>query len=97
MRSQETSFYCPASTTNFTAVNSGPNPNGSTTPVSENVAFSIANAVTLFNSPNTAFNNVGGANPGAFDWGLPFFFGRSVFIGIENQSTPAGLGPYWAY
>lgn len=98
-RSQEQGFYCPASTTSFTAINSGPNPNGSATSVSENVSFSIANAVTLFNSNPTftAFNNVGGSNPGAFDWGLPFFFGRSVFIGIESQSTPAGVGPYWAY
>ena len=97
VRSQESGFYCPASTTNFTAINSGPNPNGSTTPVSANVVFSIANAITLFSSSNTAFNNVGGSNPGVFDWGLPFFFGRNVFIGIENQTTPAGVGPYWAY
>jgi hypothetical protein len=97
--SQESGFYCPASTTNFTAINSGPNPNGSATPVSTNIAFSIANAATLFNSNPTfaAFNDVGGSNPGAFDWGLPFFLGRSVFIGIEGQSTPAGVGPYWAY
>jgi hypothetical protein len=98
-RSQESAFYCPASTTSFTAINSGPNPNGSTTPVSENVSFSIANALTLFDSNPAfaAFNNVGGSNPGALDWGLPFFFDRSVFIGIEGQSTPAGVGPYWAY
>jgi Protein of unknown function (DUF3443) len=99
IRSQESGFYCPASTANLSAINSGPNPNSSATTVSTNVAFSIANAATLFNS-NTAlaaFNNVGGSNPGAFDWGLPFFFGRNVFIGIEGQSTPAGVGPYWAY
>ncbi len=96
-RSQEVGFYCPAATTSFTAINSGPNPNASTTPVSANVTFSIANATTLFNSSNAAFNNVGGSNPGAFDWGLPFFFGRTVFIAIEGQSTPAGAGPYWAY
>jgi hypothetical protein len=97
-RSQAVGFYCPASTANFTAINSGPNPNASTTQVPVNIAFSIANAVSLFNnSVNTAFNSVGGANPGTFDWGLPFFFGRSVFIGIEGQSSAAGKGPYWAY
>jgi hypothetical protein len=96
-RSQEAGFYCPATTVSFSAINSGPNPNGSMTPVSANVTFSIANASTLFSSSNAAFNNVGGSNPGVFDWGLPFFFGRSVFIGIEGQSTPAGAGPYWAY
>ena len=94
---QAPGFYCPASATRFTAINSGPNPNGTGTPVSANVAFSIANAATLFSSPNNAFNNVGGDNPGAFDWGLPFFFGRTVFIGIEGQRSNAGVGPYWAY
>ncbi len=99
LRSQESAFYCPASTANLSAVNSGPNPNGSTTPVSENVSFSIANAVTLFDSnPGfAAFKDLGGNTPGAFEWGLPLFFGRSVFVGIEGQSTPAGAGPYWAY
>jgi len=96
-RSQEVGFYCPASTASLAAINSGPNPNGPATQVSSNIAFSVANATTLFNSSNTAFNNVGGANPGAFDWGLPFFFGRNVFLGIEGQSSPAGAGPYWAY
>jgi Protein of unknown function (DUF3443) len=95
--SQAAGFYCPASEMKLTAINSGPNPNGSAIPVSANVAFSIANAVTLLSSPNNAFNNLGGSNPGAFDWGLPFFFGRTVFIGIEGQSSDAGVGPYWAY
>jgi hypothetical protein len=94
---QEAGFYCPGSTTGFSAINSGPNPNISTTTVSTNIAFAIANAATLFNSPSYAFNNLGGSNPGAFDWGLPFFFGRTVFIGIEGRSSPAGMGPYWAY
>ena len=90
-------FYCPASPASFTAITTGPNPNGSKISVSANVAFSIGNALTLINSPDTAFNNLGGDNPGMFDWGLPFFFGRTVFIGIEGQSAAAGTGPYWAY
>jgi len=90
-------FYCPAMPTNFSAMNSGPNPNGSTVPVSANVAFSIANALALIQSPALAFSNLGGSNPGQFDWGLPFFFGRTVFVGIEGQRSTAGTGPYWAY
>ena len=90
-------FYCPPSPVNFTAINSGPNPNGTGVAVSTNVAFTIANALPLIDSTSVVFNNIGGPNPGSFDWGLPFFLGRTVFIGIEGQSSSAGTGPYWAY
>ena len=78
-------------------MNSGPNPKGTGVPVSINVAFSIANALPLIDSPSVVFNNLGGPNPASFDWGIPFFLGRTVFVGIEGQSSPAGTGPYWAY
>jgi len=87
-------FYCPASTTNFVATTIGVN--GTSTAV----ALSIANADSLFssnNGNNAAFSNLGGSNSGSVDWGLPFFFGRNVFVGIENESSPGGTGPYWAY
>lgn len=84
-------FYCPTSPASLTATNVGTNN------TSGGVNFSIENAESLLNSPNSAFNDLGGPNPGAFDWGLPFFFGRNVFIAINTQSTPAGPGPYYAY
>jgi len=87
---QATGFYCPASTLNLSATNKGTN-NASGT-----VNFSIANAETLFQGNNFVFNDLGG--PGSdFDWGLPFFFGRNVFVAIEGKNTSGGLGPYWAY
>ena len=40
----------------------------------------------------------GGARTGRYvNWGLPFFFGRTVHLAIEGAETPAGLGPYWAF
>lgn len=90
-------FYCPASPVSFSAINSGPNPKGTGVPISINVAFSIANALPLIDSPSVVFNNIGGPNSGSFDWGIPFFLGRTVFVGIEGQTSPAGTGPYWAY
>ncbi|MBK0391997.1 DUF3443 family protein [Ramlibacter algicola] len=30
-------------------------------------------------------------------WGLPFFFGRTVFVAIKDAPTPAGNGPFWAF
>lgn len=84
-------FYCPASTQNLSAVTSSGSPN-------QTIDFSIANADSLFsNRGDFVFETLGGPNPGTFDWGLPFFFGRSVFTAIEARSTPAGTGPFWAY
>ncbi len=84
-------FYCPTSTENLTATNQGVNGAKST------VNFSIANADSLFASGNDAvFGTLGG--PGQdFDWGLPFFYGRNVYVAIDGKSTPGGTGPYWAY
>lgn len=46
--------------------------------------------------------NVGGSpqqlsRSTAFVWGMPFFFGRTVFVAIDGASTLHGRGPYWAY
>ena len=41
-----------------------------------------------------------GANavgPDFFDWGLPFYFGRTVYTAIENAATAVGTGPYVAF
>lgn len=84
-------FYCPPATQSFDVTNEGVNG------TSAALTFKIANANTLFSSGNFAFNDLGGANPGAFDFGLPFFFGRKVFVAIDGENTPAGAGPFWAY
>lgn len=84
-------FYCPASTSNLSATTDSGSANA-------NVTFTIGNADTLFsNQSDFVFNSLGGPNPGTFDWGLPFFFGRNVFNAIDGKSTPGGAGPYWAY
>jgi hypothetical protein len=91
--SSNSGFYCPTATRDLSATDQGAD--GTT----KGINFTLANAETLFNAnPNfTAFSNLAGPNPGAFDWGLPFFFGRNVFTAIEQQSTPGGMGPYFAY
>jgi hypothetical protein len=89
----ETGFYCPTSTLDLTATNTGTNKVSVVTP------FKVANATTLWNSKNAAFDNLAitAFAPGYFDWGLSFFFGRTVFTAISGASTPAGPGPYFAY
>jgi Protein of unknown function (DUF3443) len=85
-------WYCPSTTQSLSAVNRGTN-GASTT-----VDFSVANADTLTaNSNNAALPNLAGPQPSSFDFGLPFFFGRTVFISIEGKSAPGGTTPYAAY
>jgi hypothetical protein len=88
-------FYCPSSTANISATNQGTNG------TSRTVNFSIANADTLFSSNDSALADLGGPSsmsaPYFFDWGLPFFFGRNVFVAIQGQNAPGGTPPYWAY
>ena len=91
--SPNTSFYCPAATTSLSATNTGAfgSPSGT-------VPFQVGNFNSLFSTPNHVFSEMGGTWPGGgFDWGLPFFFGRNVFIGIEGRSSSQATGPYWAY
>jgi hypothetical protein len=70
--------------------------------VSAAVSFNIGNAQTLFDDEPTytAFPSVGGSYSSStttFDWGLPFFYGRSVYNAIQGYSTSAGPGPYVAF
>lgn len=89
--------FCPSTPLNLSAVNSGVGANGSPGVVS----FQVANAETLANTGNAVFDNFGGPVPtglsGEFDWGLPFFIGRTVYTGIEARNSVLGVGPYWAY
>lgn len=82
-------FFCPASTQNLNASIHL----GATARVTVN--FAIANADELLNPgtgpPSYALNNLGGALGGTFfDWGLPFFFGKSVYTVIEGKAVNAG-------
>lgn len=87
-------FYCPSNLLVLGAINSGKL--GS---ASGMVFFNVANALALAATGNKAFYNVGGTfGGGFFDFGLPFFFGRKVYTGIDGQLTSgASMGPYFAY
>ena len=89
--SPESGFYCPSSPVSLTAINNS----GSGSSATSTIKFTVANANQLFsNASDFVFPDLGGPNPNTFDWGLPFFFGRNVFVAFES---PAGSGPYWAY
>ncbi|KAA0078753.1 DUF3443 domain-containing protein [Paraburkholderia sp. T12-10] len=90
------SYYCPSSTEQFNATNIGTNG------VSSSVSFSVGNAAQIWQASGGASAMPLFAGPAfvgsqVFDWGLPFFYGRNVYAAIEQQSTPGGAGPYFAY
>jgi hypothetical protein len=85
-----TEFYCPPRTQSFSATHRGLN--GATTTFS----FNVGNADAIPNRFAAAVE-LAGPNSGTFDWGLPFFFGRTIFVAIEGQGAPGGAAPYWAY
>jgi hypothetical protein len=63
------------------------------------VSFTVENFDALFGTGNTGHGVFpGAAAPGSdFDWGLPFFFGRDVYVGIEAKPSSLATGPFWAY
>jgi hypothetical protein len=83
--------YCPNPAVNLTASVQG------TAGAPQALEFTVGNGAALFDSGNSAFNDLaaplqltGGID---FDWGLPFFFGRSVFISYgSSTSTVCGSG-----
>jgi hypothetical protein len=89
--SPNSDWFCPSSTVSLSATNTGYSGSPSGT-----VSFQIGNFDTLTSSSNNAFDDIGGPS-GEFDWGLPFFFGRNVFVGLEGMGSSLGTGPYWAY
>jgi hypothetical protein len=94
-------FYCPTSTLNLTATLTGTDNTMAT------ADFTVVNADSVFNANPSATAMPGlsgpiGALPGSnvqiqFDLGMPFFFGKNVFTALENQTTPGGTGPYYAF
>ncbi len=92
-------WYCPPATLSFSATNA---PSAGFPGSPAGAAFQIANLDALVIQPgngNAVFARIGGsAVPHAgFDWGLPFFMGRVVYLGFEGRSSSLGTGPLIAY
>lgn len=66
---------------------------------SANISLNINDATTLFTTNNAVFNDLGSdsAFPNGtpstdfWDLGMPFFLGRTVFVGIAGTAMPAGV------
>ncbi|MHB8285043.1 MAG: DUF3443 family protein [Caulobacteraceae bacterium] len=95
-----TGYYCPASPLAIAATLQGANA------VTASAAFTLYNAQTQFDNDNAVVPGVGGnptaltltnAYPTSFDFGLPFFYGRSIYTALEGRTAGRAVGPYIAY
>jgi hypothetical protein len=90
-------WYCPSSPVSLTVTNTGTN--GTSGPLT----FSIGNADALFgNLAFTAFNDLGGdsgtgVSTDYADFGMPFFYGKNVFVGIMGTTAPSGVSATYGY
>jgi hypothetical protein len=103
------SWLCPSSEQTINLTNEGQN--GTTSNVSIKI-YNANTLFDEDNGTYTAFDDLG-ADSGSqstwcqenygvsgdcyFDLGMPFFFGRNVYIAIAGANTPGGEGPYFAY
>lgn len=101
-------FFCPSSLTSLSAQVLG------ATQGQSNISFSVDNADNLFaaNPGNAAFGTLAGPkgtfqscsdgnSSCEFDWGLPFFYGRTVFEHIDactpGNNCDSTTAAYWAF
>jgi Protein of unknown function (DUF3443) len=87
-------FYCPKSTLALNAAIQGENG------VVANIDFSVANADALLDADNVDPGLAGPAGDSevdSFDWGLPFFFGRDVYVTLEGTTVGGVTGPAVAF
>lgn len=110
-KTQPDSWFCPNSELNLKATTTGLNGTQSTVHFSIGNAYTVINSApvsaTVFNdlgassgsqdtnceSETTASNSLACA----FDFGFPFFLGKSVYIAFDGANTAWGTGPYIAY
>ena len=94
----ETGFYCPTAPLNLSAVLQGQNS------VTANASFVVDNAQSLFTTSFSVLPGLAGASSSfamptlsSFDFGLPFFYARNVYVGIEGRAAGGATGPFIAF
>lgn len=91
---QWSGYYCPiVAPQSVFAVNTGVGAENAT----NTVQFAISDP-NSFVATATAFTNLGGGQDSTrFTWGMPFFYDRKIYIGIEQKVSGSFTGPFYAY
>lgn len=92
-------FLCPSRAISLSAINSSYDASTNST-----LFFTIGNAGSLLaGGTNNVFDALA-TNPspfsplgGFFNWGLPIYFGHTIYHGFEQSRSSLGKGTYWAY
>jgi hypothetical protein len=87
-------YYCPtAAPLPLSAVNSGVGAfNASST-----VQFAVNNPNFFVAGAAALAGLAGGGGSTTFVWGMPYFYGRKIYIGIDQRIAGVYTGPYFAY
>lgn len=87
-------YYCPTvAPRSVFAVNTGVGMNNATS----RVDFAIADPNSFVANAAAFIELGGGGGSTRFTWGMPFFYGRKVYIGIDQRVSGAFTGPFYAY
>jgi len=87
-------YYCPTvAPQSAFAVNVGVGVNNA----SNRVDFAIADPRTFVANAAAFVDLAGGGGSTRFTWGMPFFYGRKIYVGIDQRAAGTYTGPYYAY
>jgi hypothetical protein len=92
--SDQAAFFCPAAPLALSAQMQGGNGRSAT------ISFSVASADQIPAVDTIALDLAGPAGSTttrSFDWGLPFFFGRNLYVAFENTTLAGNSGPSIAF
>jgi hypothetical protein len=87
-------YYCPtAAPQSVFAVNTGVGVNNA----SSTINFAIADPNTFVATAAAYTNLADGGGLTSFTWGMPFFYGRKIYFGIDQRAAGTYTGPFYAY